>query len=249
MAIEGAFGHISRSLQLLLEAYAGARLPDWQVFANNLRLVRLSAGEVLCRAGEEHHFIYLVHTGLTRAQATTTSRHTSTIFFSEEGDILACMTSLAPRSARRVYERGLHPRLEDLEPAVEGRSLHTVCAVEPSLLMRADFRMIEQLAQRHHAWANMVAAISTVYALTQQADAIWSRDSPEDRYRSLLRDRPNLVSRLTQRDLASFLNVTETTMSRIAKRVRGDVDVEPEAYDEDEEALDRNSDRRVTMAP
>ncbi len=221
MAIEGAFGHASRSLQLLLEAYAGARLPDWSVFAGTLRLVRLPVGEVLFRAGEAHPYLYLVHSGLTRAQATTASGHTSTVFFSEEGDILASMTSLSPRSVRRVYERGLHPRLEDLEVAVAGRSLHTISAVEPTTLMRGDYRMVERLAQEHHSWATMVAAISTVYAMTQQADAIWSRDTPEDRYRSLLKDRPNLISRLTQRDLASLLNVTETTMSRIAKRVRG----------------------------
>ncbi len=220
MANEGTFGHASRSLQLMLEAYAAARLPDWQAFAATLRLVRLAPGETLFRAGEEHPYLYLVHTGLTRAQAVTPSGHTSTVFFSEEGDFLASMTAVSPRAALRLYERGLHPRAEDLRPAVEGRSLHTVSAVEPSVLMRADYRAADQLAQRHHAWAVLTGAITTIYAMTQQADLIWNRDTPEDRYRSLLSDRPNLVSRLTQRDLAAYLNVTETTMSRIAKRVR-----------------------------
>lgn len=242
MAIEGAFGHASRSLQLLLEAYAGARLPEWQVFAGSLRLVRLPVGEVLFRAGDPHPYIYLLHSGLTRAQATTASGHTSTVFFSEEGDILASMTSLSPRSVRRVYERGLHPRLEDLAVAVAGRSLHTVSAVESTILMRADYRVAERLAHEHHPWATMIAAISTVYSMTQQADAIWSRDTPEDRYRNLLRERPNLISRLTQRDLASFLNVTETTMSRIAKRVRG---LPEEGPDEDPDP--ELADRRDTM--
>jgi len=244
VAIEGVQGHASRSLQLLLEAYAGARLPDWQVFSASLRLVRLQPGDVLCRAGELHPYLYFVHSGLVRAQATTANGHTSTVFFSEEGDILACMTSLAPLAARRIYDRGLHSRPEDLEPAVEGRSLHTVSAVEHSVLMSGDYRVVEQLAQRHHAWSAMAAAITTLYAMTQQADAIWSRDSPEDRYRSLLRDRPNLVSRLTQRDLAAFLNVTETTMSRIAKRVRDD------DFDDLAEAIDlpAGDDPRGTMA-
>ena len=237
--IEGAFGHASRSLQLLLEAYAGARLPDWPVFAASLRLVRLPPGEVLYRAGDVHPYIYLVHSGLPRAQATTDTGHTSTIFFSEEGDILASMTSLSPRPARRIYERGLHPRLADLELAVTGASLHTISAVESTTLLRADYRILERLAQEHHSWASMASAVATVYAMTQQADAVWSRDTPEDRYRSLLRDRPNLVSRLTQRDLAGFLNVTETTMSRIAKRVRVGVDDEPGVAP---------GDRPVTMA-
>lgn len=220
MVLEGTFGHASRSLQLLMEAYTGARLPEWQVFASTLKLVRLPAGEILFRAGEEHPYIYLVHTGLTRAQVTTPAGHCSTVFFSEEGDLLASMTSLAPRAALRLYDRGLHPRVDDLKPAVQGQALHTVSAVEPSVLMRADYRTVDQLAQRHHAWAMMAASITIIYSMTQQADLIWNRDSPEDRYRNLLTERPNLVSRLTQRDLAAFLNVTETTMSRIAKRVR-----------------------------
>lgn len=227
MAIEGTFGHASRSLQLLLEAYAGARLPEWQAYAATLKLVRLAPGDVLFAAGDCHPYIYLVHTGLTRAQATTLSGHTSTVFFSEEGDILASMTSLAPRSALRLYERGLHPRLDDLKPAVEGRSLHTVSAVEPSVLIRGDYRAVDMLAQRHHAWSILAAAITTVYAMTQQADLVWNRDTPEDRYRNLLVERPNLVSRLTQRDLAGYLNVTETTMSRIAKRVRREASGKP----------------------
>ncbi|MGC3955383.1 MAG: Crp/Fnr family transcriptional regulator [Propionicimonas sp.] len=226
MVVEGTFGHASRSLQLLMEAYAGARLPEWQTFAATLKLVRLAPGETLFRAGDEHPFIYLVHNGLTRAVVTTPSGHQTTVFFSEEGDFLASMTSLAPRAARRLYERGLHPRLDDLKPAVDGMSLHTVSAIEPTVLMRADFRAVDQLAQRHHAWALLTSAIGTLYAMTQQADLIWVRDTPEDRYRNLLQERPNLISRLTQRDLAGYLNVTETTMSRIAKRVRH----EPEAH-------------------
>lgn len=222
MALEGTFGHASRSLQLMLEAYAGARLPDWPAFARTLKLVRLAPGETLFRAGEEHPYLYLIHAGLTRAQATTVSGHTSTVFFSEEGDILASMTAVRPRAALRLYERGLHPRADDLKPAVEGRSLHTVSAVEAAVLMRGDYRAVDQLAQRHHVWAVLAASMTTIYSMTQQADLIWNRDTPEDRYRSLLSDRPDLVSRLTQRDLASYLNVTETTMSRIAKRVRGE---------------------------
>jgi putative heme degradation protein len=58
--------------------------------------------------------------------------------------------------------------------------------------------------------------------MTLQADAVLARDAAEDRYRALRTERPNLVSRLTQRDLAAYLNVTEVTMSRIVKRVRLD---------------------------
>ena len=61
-----------------------------------------------------------------------------------------------------------------------------------------------------------------MHATTLQADAGWLRSTPEQRYRSLLKEHPGLVQRITQRDLASFLNITDVALSRIAKRVRGD---------------------------
>ncbi|MEA5054726.1 MAG: Crp/Fnr family transcriptional regulator [Propionicimonas sp.] len=222
MAREGEHGHAVRSLQLLLEAYVGESLPEWPVFEAGLRLVHLAPNDILFRAGEVHPYLYLVHTGLLRAQSTTPTGHTSTLFFSEDGDVLASMTALSPRAAHRVYNRGLHPRERDLRTAVEGRAVHTVSAIERSTLVRADYRVFEQLARQNATWARMAASLTMIYTMTLQADAIWTRDSPEERYRDLLQDRPNLVSRLTQRDLASFLNVTEVTMSRIAKRVRAD---------------------------
>ena len=63
-----------------------------------------------------------------------------------------------------------------------------------------------------------------MHATTQQADAGWLRATPEQRYRSLLREHPGLVQRVTQRDLASFLNITDVALSRIAKRVAEEPD-------------------------
>lgn len=224
MSREGAHGHISRSLQLLLEAYSGVPLPEWSTFERTLQLIRLSPGGVLMSQGEIHPFLYMVHSGLLRAQARTPHGHLSTIFFTEEGDILASMTSLSPRAVHRVVRRGLHPRLADLTPSLEARSLHTISAIEPSTLIRADFKVVEQLASQHHGWAQAIWAVASIYGMTLQADAVRSRDTAEERYRAMRAERPNLISRLTQRDLALYLNVTEVTMSRIVKRVRSGVD-------------------------
>jgi len=222
MAREGAQGHVARSLQLLLEAYAGAALPDWGVFERSLQLVRLAPGDVLMAQDEPHPYLYLVHSGLLRAQSRTPLGHSSTIFFAEEGDILASMTALSPRAVHRVVNRDLHPRVDDLRPALGALSQHTVSAVEQSTLVRSDFRVIERLAGQHLPWAQMCWSVTAVYAMTLQADAVLARDAAEDRYRALRTERPNLVSRLTQRDLAAYLNVTEVPMSRIVKRIRLD---------------------------
>ena len=220
-------GHAIRSLRLLLEAYAGAELPEWELFARGLRSVRIAPGEVLFAAGEPHPYVYYLEQGLLKAEMLNAKGRPIIAFFSEEGEILASMPALAPPVVRLIAKRGLHPRMEDLRSTVDGVSIHSLIAIEPSVLHRLDYRVIDQLASRHVAWARMANAISMMYAITLQADAATLRSSAEHRYRELLKNHPELVGRISRRDLASFLNVTDVALSRIAKRVRGAGDGTP----------------------
>lgn len=220
MPREGLHWHVTRGVQLLLEAYAGARLPEWEAFERGITLTRLAAQEVLIRQGEPHRYLYLVHSGLLKVQATTGSGHETTIAFAEEGHLLAAIPALAPRSVERMARRGLHARREELKGALEGGSLHTVTALEPMVAARVDYGLMEDMAARHLVWANLITTVASLHGLLMQVDAIHSRDTPEVRYRAFRQTRPALHSRLTQRELAAYLNVTEVTMSRIVKRVR-----------------------------
>lgn len=241
MSVESAVnGHAMRSLRLLLEAYAGCELPQWDLFATNARVVRVEPGTVLFTAGEAHPYIYFVQRGLFKAQMVNEGDRLTTVFFPEEGDVLASMSALGVEGVRRVAARGLHPRSETLRAAVEAESLHTVTAIEPSLLLRVNYRVIDHLSSLHMQWARLTTTIALMHATTLQADAGWLRCTPEQRYRSLLKENPELVQRVTQRDLASFLNITDVALSRIAKRVRGEAvptlaAEAPEEEDEDED--------------
>lgn len=217
-----ASAHVVRNMRLLMEAYAGAELPEWEGFARSLRSVRLDPGDILFAAGEPHPFVYYVEQGLLKAQMLNSRGRANIAFFSEEGDVLASMTAIAPEGLRLVGRRHLHPRVEVLQAAVDGLSIHTLIALHPSLLHRFDFRIVDQLASRHIAWARACNGLSMMYAITLQADNAALRNSPEQRYRNLLESRPDLVDRVSKRDLASFLNVTDVALSRIAKRVLAD---------------------------
>jgi CRP-like cAMP-binding protein len=221
MAVDGAVtGHAMRSLRLLLEAYAGCELPQWEVFASNVRVVRLEPGTVLFSAGEHHPYVYFVQRGLFKAQLLTDGERLTTVFFPEEGDVLASMAALGVDGVRRIASRGLHPRSETLRAAVEAESIHTVTAIEPSMVVRVNYRVIDHLSSQYLQWSRLTTTIALMHATTLQADAGWLRSTPEKRYRSLLREQPGLLQRVTQRDLASFLNITDVALSRIAKRVR-----------------------------
>ena len=44
--------------------------------------------------------------------------------------------------------------------------------------------------------------------------------SPEERYKTILRQRPQLIDRVPQHQLASYLGITPESLSRIKKRIR-----------------------------
>jgi CRP/FNR family transcriptional regulator, anaerobic regulatory protein len=224
MSVEDAVsGHALRSLRLLLEAYAAAELPQWDLFAANVKMVRTEPGSVLFSEGEHHPYVYFIQHGLLKAQMSVEGgRRKAIVFFPEDGDVLASMTALGMEGVRRTAARGLHPRSNTIQAAVDARTIHTVTALEASLLARVSFRVIEHLAAQHVAWANLISGIAVMHATTLQADVAWLRSTPEQRYRDLLVEHPGLVSRVTQRDLASFLNITDVALSRIAKRVRAE---------------------------
>jgi CRP-like cAMP-binding protein len=215
-----ASAHVVRSVRLLLEAYAGQELAEWEGFARSIRSLRIDQGDTLFAAGDRHPFVYYVEEGLLKAQMLNSRGRPIIAFFSEEGDVLASMPALAPEGVRLVARRHLHPRVEVLQAAVDGVSIHSLVAIQPSLVHRIDYRVIDQLCSRHVAWARMSNALSMMYAITLQADVAALRNSPEQRYRNLLTTRPDLVDRVSKRDLASFLNVTDVALSRIAKRVQ-----------------------------
>lgn len=56
---------------------------------------------------------------------------------------------------------------------------------------------------------------------SQEALADFIITSPEERYRNLLNTRPDLLDRVPQYQLASYLGVTPESLSRIRKRIMG----------------------------
>ncbi len=56
----------------------------------------------------------------------------------------------------------------------------------------------------------------------QEEFAAFIQSSPEERYKTIVRKRPNLVDRVPQHQLASYLGITPESLSRIKKRMYKD---------------------------
>ncbi|GAA4318388.1 hypothetical protein [Compostibacter hankyongensis] len=57
------------------------------------------------------------------------------------------------------------------------------------------------------------------YGKTRENFAVFITSSPEERYIHLLKTKPELVQRVPQHQLASYLGITPESLSRIRKRI------------------------------
>lgn len=208
-------------LRLLLEAYAGGPLPEWEALADVAIPVHLDVGEDLFRAGDVTRDVYVLWRGLLRSHNREAGSPDYTVAFIEENQIIASASGLMSEGLARLIRSGVDPRCSEFAGAASGQALATLTALEPSDLLQLPFETLSDLIQRHPAWAAL--AMTLMIAQTIEFGGVASRAralTVEENYAFLLRHRPSLIRRLSQRELARYLGVTEPGMSRIIKRFR-----------------------------
>ena len=94
-------------------------------------------------------------------------------------------------------------------------------AIEDSTIGIIRFRELERLiagtpSVRDHFDRLLMTRL--IFYMNQHASFIL--DSPEKRYRNLMRENPELVSRVPQQYIASYLGVTPVSLSRIRARIK-----------------------------
>lgn len=97
------------------------------------------------------------------------------------------------------------------------------------LVCNEDCILIEGRAEEEQAFFEKMPRMETLNRMGVEMELQKSQDAltefmlstPEERYRNLLKTRPELLDRVPQYQLASFLGVTPESLSRIRKRIMG----------------------------
>lgn len=169
-----------------------ARLARWQA----LPRLALRRGQVLLRAGETPPALWWVEQGLLRASfLDAEGRERSHAFYAEQQWLgLPGAPQASPLN------------LDALEPSrlcvLSYAALRAWQAEEPGLaelLWQGLCAQVQLLTARHQAWLMLGAA---------------------ERYLRFLQEEPALATRLKQRQLASYLGITDVALSRIRRRLR-----------------------------
>lgn len=154
------------------------------------------AKTILLEEGKVAQKLYLVRKGCLRLFFYNAGKDMTFQFFFE-GDFVASFDSLYKRTPSLFY-------LESIEPtevlAIKREDFF--CLIERNPLSRQQYE--EKLIDRFHTY--------------QQLFLSHIRNTPQQRYEELLKEYPNIIQRVTQHYIASFLGITPVSLSRIRNR-------------------------------
>lgn len=183
----------------LLETLAGASLPGWTELSRHVRVVSAGRGEEVFRQDESHPFAYVVRRGLLKNVYLSASGDAWIKSFTREGGFIASMAALR---------------------AGGSASFSAIC-IEDTEMERIPYALMEQFAVRDLMWSNALRKAITLFAeRKEQRERELLILSPEDRYRALVDQQPDLEARVSQKDLAAYIGVTPVGLNRIVKRVK-----------------------------
>jgi CRP-like cAMP-binding protein len=153
-------------------------------------------GAILLHEGQKSQEEYFVLKGCIRKYYIIDGEEKTTAFFTEmEGITPHCVKNNAP-------------------------SEYFVGCVEDSILLVANPDMAVEINTKFPKFQQMCGVLSEELLAKQQINFDeFKTSSPEQRYLNLLQSRPDLIQRVPQHQLASFLGIKPQSLSRLRARI------------------------------
>lgn len=173
----------------------------WEEYLGYYHRVEVPARTVLLREGEVSRKAWLIEKGCVRAWFSSKGRDITFQFFVED------MAVSSAESFRKKIPSVF--TLETVEPCV----LHWIHKKNMDQMMQEILevpasrdRMIDTLFERQVNYANHFLS--------------FIKYTPQERYEHLLAERPDLILRVPQQYIASYLGITPVSLSRIKSKRR-----------------------------
>jgi CRP-like cAMP-binding protein len=153
-------------------------------------------GEVLLKEGQRTKESYFVLKGCIRSYYLIDGEEKTTAFYTEmEALTPYCVISKSP-------------------------SEYFISCVEDSMLLISNADMGAEINSKFPKFEIMCRMFSEELLAKQQIDFDeFKTSSPEQRYQNLLQKRPDLIQRVPQHQLASFLGIKPQSLSRLRARI------------------------------
>lgn len=188
---------MNNALLKYMERFDSLSRQEKQEIADNILVQTFKKGTVLLHDGEIATKCYFILQGCIRQYQLIDGEEKTTAFFMEEQAVVAFNS----------YSQQL--------PVV-----HYWACVEDTTVMVGSLDKEQEMYQRFPKLNAITRDLMELdYGKTQEAFANFIASSPEERYLILLKKRPDLLHRVPQHQIASYLGVKPESLSRIRKRI------------------------------
>jgi CRP-like cAMP-binding protein len=162
-----------------------------------MRVETFPKGAVLLREGQISREAYFVLEGCVRQYSMHDGEEKTTNFFTEEQWVISLQSFAHKTPANHFFA------------CCEDSTL-VVGTQEESDALYKRFPRIETISRK---------VVEKNFIEQQEIMASYITDTPEQRYMKLLQSRPDLVQRIPQYQLASYIGVKPESLSRMRKRI------------------------------
>ncbi len=183
----------------VLKSFANLTAADVQTLEGLSEVRDVDKSWRLCTAGDPHRFIGLVLAGLFKTHAVDSEGNPHIAAFSETGHFI---------SDYAAHVSNLPARF-------------SIEAIEPSRLMIMEIDAFEKLRTTPGPWFELSYRIleKTFLELAKREHQFLTL-SARERYLEFCKDRPQLLDRITQKDIAAYLGITPVSLSRLVASLR-----------------------------
>ncbi|MEH7379136.1 Crp/Fnr family transcriptional regulator [Bacillus sp. JJ1533] len=183
-----------------MATYTSLNEEEQQAVLDALEIQRFEKGTSLIKQGERpSKNCYFVLKGCVRQfHVNLDGKEVTTHFYTEEQAILL-FNNEAPNQ----------------------ESNYTLTCQEDCVLVVGELESEQEMYQQYTELETMTRRMMENYFVQAQNEtSTFIRSSPEERYKMIVQTRPELLTRVPQHQLASYLGMTPESLSRIKKRIQ-----------------------------
>ena len=183
------FEQVLKSIQKFAEFSQKER----SLFTKKLKIKKVEKDDFLLRPGQVCNSIYFINCGAFRYYFRTNDFIERTLNLYIENDW--------------VFD---HQSFTSQKP-----SFNYIQAFEPGEIFELDIYSLHELIERYNSFFKLGNLLVSV----QDADFLLTEKSPDEKYKFILTNRPQLLHRFPLKYIASYLRITPETLSRVRRKM------------------------------